>query len=69
MKEKENLIRWSNLIISGGGLLDIGNKINQAQKSDRMYGKYKGNHGKWIYWSKIKIASLPDSHKKHFIDS
>lgn len=66
-KEKDDLIAWENLIISGGGLLDIGNKINQAKSSSKMYGKYIGNHGKWIYWTKLEIDSLPESHRKHFV--
>jgi len=27
-REKDGLIAWENLIIAGGGLLDVGNKIN-----------------------------------------
>ena len=66
-KHKEGLIEWENLIIAGG-LLDIGNKINDVQKSDKLYGKYKGKNGKWIYWTKVKIEALPESHKKHFVE-
>ena len=32
-KKKDGLIAWENLIIAGGGLLDVGNKINEAKKS------------------------------------
>ena len=30
-KKKDGLIAWENLIIAGGGLLDVGNKINEAK--------------------------------------
>ena len=68
-KKKDGLIAWENLLIAGGGLLDVGNKINEAKKSDRLYGKYKGKHGKWIYWTKVKIQALPDGHRKHFVEN
>lgn len=67
-KKKDDLIAWSNMIITGGGLLDISEKINTAKKSSKLYGKFKGNHDKWIYWTKIEIDALPDNHKKHFIE-
>ncbi len=67
-KEKDGLIAWSNMIIAGGSILDVGNKINDAQKSIKLYGKYKGKHGKWIYWTKLKIHALPDGHRKHFVE-
>nr|WP_297914241.1 hypothetical protein [uncultured Allomuricauda sp.] len=67
-KVRDDLIGWSNLIIAGGGLLDVGNKINKAQSSSKLYGKYKGEHGKWIYWTKVKIEALPDGHRKHFVE-
>ncbi|MEM6863526.1 MAG: hypothetical protein AAF575_00025 [Bacteroidota bacterium] len=67
-KKEKYIIGWQNMKIVGGGLLDVGNKINDAQKSDKLYGKYKGKHGKWIYWTKIEIDSLPNGHRKHFVN-
>ena len=55
---------WENIIFAAG-LLEIGNKANNVKKADKLYGKYK-NNGKRIYWTKIKIDSLPKNYKIHF---
>lgn len=47
-KGKDGLIARENLIIEGDGLLDEWNKKNDAKKSDKFYGKYKGKHDDWI---------------------
>lgn len=58
------MTHWENIIFAAS-LMEIGNKANDAKKSSRLYGKFK-NKGKWIYWTKIKVESLPESHAKHF---
>ena len=58
------MTQWENIIFAAS-LLEIGDKANDVKKSKKLFGKYK-NDGKWIYWTKVKVDTLPESHKKHF---
>jgi hypothetical protein len=60
------MTQWENIIFAAP-LMEIGDKANDAKKSTRLYGKFK-NKGKWIYWTKTKVESLPESHAKHFTE-
>ena len=61
-----HLTRWGNILFNRS-LLNIGVGANKAEKSTKLYGKFKHQNGHWVHWTKIELDALPDSHKKHFL--